>query len=88
LRKRSTLIESENQRRGRPGLAGNAIICSKCGAQLNPKRGSRRQLYCSYRCRPRAVIQIEVVAGWKWLEVISLDAVRTEIARLSREILP
>jgi len=54
LRASSTPIESKNQRRARAGRAGNAFVCSNCGAPLNPKRGSRRQLYCSNRCRDEA----------------------------------
>jgi hypothetical protein len=33
---------------------GNASTCEACGAPLRPKRGSRRQKYCSYRCRDEA----------------------------------
>jgi hypothetical protein len=36
------------------GRAGNSVVCVVCGAPLHPKRGSRRQLYCSYRCRDEA----------------------------------
>jgi hypothetical protein len=42
------------QKRGFAGRAGNALVCSACGSPLNPKRGSRRQLYCSYWCRDEA----------------------------------
>ena len=31
--------------------AGNARCCACCGRPLRPKRGSRQQRYCSYRCR-------------------------------------
>src|SRR6516164_2303458 len=34
--------------------AGNAVCCQKCGKPLHPKRGSRRQRYCSYKCRDEA----------------------------------
>src|SRR6516165_12083582 len=34
--------------------AGNAVCCQKCGKPLHPKRGSRRQQYCSYKCRDEA----------------------------------
>ena len=34
--------------------AGNALRCQKCGKPLHAKRGSRRQLYCSYKCRDEA----------------------------------
>ena len=54
LRGSSTPIELENQRRVHAGRAGNAFVCSNCRAPLNPKRGSRRQLYCSYWCRDEA----------------------------------
>ena len=54
MRAPSTPIEFENQRRVRGGRAGNAFVCSNCRAPINPKRGSRRQLYCSYRCRDEA----------------------------------
>ena len=40
--------------RNQGGHAGNAIYCQHCGAKLHPKRASRRQLYCSYRCRDEA----------------------------------
>ena len=33
---------------------GNSANCSNCGEPLNPKRGSRRQRFCSYRCRDEA----------------------------------
>jgi hypothetical protein len=33
---------------------GNAATCANCGEPLNPKRGSRRQSYCSYWCRDEA----------------------------------
>ena len=33
---------------------GNAGACTVCGKLINPKRGSRRQRYCSYRCRDEA----------------------------------
>jgi hypothetical protein len=36
------------------GRAGNASACATCGERLRPKRGSRRQRYCSYRCRDEA----------------------------------
>jgi hypothetical protein len=36
------------------GRAGNASACATCGKPLRPKRGSRRQCYCSYRCRDEA----------------------------------
>ena len=54
LRTPSTLIEPENQRRVRAGRAGNAFVCSNCGAVLTPNRASRRQRYCSYTCRDEA----------------------------------
>jgi hypothetical protein len=31
--------------------AGNLLCCANCGAALAPLRGSRRQKFCSYRCR-------------------------------------
>ena len=34
--------------------AGNAVCCQKCGKPLHPIRGSRRQRYCSYKCRDEA----------------------------------
>jgi hypothetical protein len=43
-------LAKENQ----AGRAGNAVCCQKCGEPLHPKRGSRRQLYCSYKCRDEA----------------------------------
>lgn len=36
------------------GRAGNGTACLGCGKPLHPKRGSRRQRYCSYRCRDEA----------------------------------
>jgi len=39
---------------GQAGRAGNAVCCQKCGKLLHPKRGSRRQQYCSYKCRDEA----------------------------------
>jgi hypothetical protein len=34
--------------------AGNAAACATCGEPLTPKRGSRRQRFCCYRCRDEA----------------------------------
>jgi hypothetical protein len=34
--------------------AGNAKCCQHCGRAFHPKRGSRRQRFCSYRCRDEA----------------------------------
>ena len=39
---------------GKGGRAGNALCCQKCGKPLHPKRGSRRQRYCGYKCRDEA----------------------------------
>jgi hypothetical protein len=36
------------------GRAGNLLRCAVCGAALAPRRGSRRQKFCSYRCRDEA----------------------------------
>ena len=36
------------------GRAGNGTRCLACGSTLHPKRTSRRQRYCSYRCRDEA----------------------------------
>ena len=33
---------------------GNAAVCAMCGEPLSPKRGSRRQMFCSARCRDAA----------------------------------
>jgi hypothetical protein len=33
---------------------GNRIICEKCGRALVPKRGSRRQRFCSDACKFKA----------------------------------
>jgi hypothetical protein len=33
---------------------GNAATCEVCKKALAPKRGSRRQSYCCYRCRNEA----------------------------------
>jgi hypothetical protein len=38
----------------RRGRAGNLACCEACGAALSPRRGSRRQKFCSYRCRDEA----------------------------------
>ena len=38
----------------RRGRAGNLACCEACGAALSPLRGSRRQKFCSYRCRDEA----------------------------------
>ncbi len=131
MRAPSTSIESKNQQFAPAGRAGNAFVCSNCGAALTPNRASRRQRYCSYTCRdearqarnfavsasarrgspaiprpvenngvgskpyeggfhgracgivgPHAVIEIEIVGGRKWSEIISADGVRTYVARL------
>ena len=34
--------------------AGNAVACERCGKALTPKRGSRRQRYCSDDCKQAA----------------------------------
>lgn len=34
--------------------AGNAIACESCGTPLTPKRGSRRQRFCSDACKQTA----------------------------------
>ena len=34
--------------------AGNATGCLVCGSAITPRRASRRQRYCSYRCRDEA----------------------------------
>jgi hypothetical protein len=36
------------------GRAGNARCCANCGRPIKPKRNSRRQRSCSYRCRDEA----------------------------------
>jgi hypothetical protein len=33
---------------------GNATACADCGQPIAPKRGSRRQQFCSERCQKRA----------------------------------
>jgi hypothetical protein len=33
---------------------GNCATCANCSEPLHPKRGSRRQRFCSYRCRDEA----------------------------------
>jgi hypothetical protein len=33
---------------------GNAHTCASCGAKMKPKRASRRQRFCSARCRSHA----------------------------------
>ena len=123
------------QKRGFAGRAGNALVCTNCGAAIIPKRASRRQRYCSYKCRdearrarnfaisattrrggpliprpvqnnsvrsrscegdfhdrasgmPRAVIELEILGGRKWHEVLSPDGVRVEVTRLSRKAAP
>jgi hypothetical protein len=125
------------QKRGFAGRAGNALVCSNCGVALTPKRASRRQRYCSYKCRDearrsrnfaisattrrgrpaiprsvensgvgstpckadfddrasgivgaRAVIDVEILRGRKWREVLSADGVRSEVAWLSRKAAP
>ena len=127
--------QSRHPRFTRAGRAGNALVCSNCGAALTPKRASRRQRYCSYKCRdearrarnfaisattrrgtpliprpvqnnsvrsrtcegsfhdrargiPRAVIEVEILGGRKWREVLSPDGVRVEVTRLSRKAAP
>jgi hypothetical protein len=50
----STREQSRHQRFTRAGRAGNALVCSNCGVALTPKRASRRQRYCSYKCRDEA----------------------------------
>lgn len=42
--------------------AGNAATCTSCGANLDPKRGSRRQRFCSDACRQSAF------RAKKWVE--------------------
>jgi hypothetical protein len=123
----------ENQRRLRAGRAGNAAVCSNCGVALTPKRASRRQRFCSYKCRDearrarnfaisattrrgspaiprsvensgvgstackgdfrdrassivgaRAVIDVEILGGRKWSEIVSADGVRSQVTWLSR----
>ena len=37
-----------------PLRAGNARTCIVCGSAIKPRRGSRRQKYCCYRCRDEA----------------------------------
>jgi hypothetical protein len=37
-----------------PLRAGNVLCCENCDATLRPKRGSRRQKFCSYKCRDEA----------------------------------
>ncbi len=37
-----------------PRRNGNAHACASCGTKLKPKRGSRRQRFCSPRCRSHA----------------------------------
>jgi hypothetical protein len=54
LRASSTLTDSKNQRLVRAGRAGSALVCSTCGALLNPKRGGRPPKFCSYHCRDEA----------------------------------
>jgi hypothetical protein len=127
--------QSRHQRFTRVGRAGNALVCTNCGAAIIPKRASRRQRYCSYKCRdearrarnfaisattrrgspliprpvqnnsvgsrsceadfhdrasgivgPRAVIEVEILGGRKWREVLSPDGVRVEVTRLSRAL--
>jgi hypothetical protein len=36
------------------GRAGNVWYCANCGRLINPKRASRRQRFCTYRCRDEA----------------------------------
>ncbi len=36
------------------GRAGNQAVCATCGTTLATQRASRRQKYCSYRCRDTA----------------------------------
>jgi hypothetical protein len=38
----------------RPRRAGNASRCLVCGSAIKPRRASRRQRYCSFRCRDEA----------------------------------
>jgi hypothetical protein len=38
----------------RPIRGGNASRCLVCGCLIKPRRASRRQRYCSYRCRDEA----------------------------------
>jgi len=109
------------------GRAGNARCCANCGRPINPKRNSRRQRYCNYRCRdaarrarnfveryptqaiprsvenrslistacngdfadrgysisgPLEVIASEIIAGWDWESIVSLDGVRCKVAQL------
>ena len=41
-----------------PGRAGNALVCTNCCAAIIPKRASRRQRYCSYKCRDEAITRL------------------------------
>lgn len=41
-------------RRPLPSRNGNAATCQTCGEQIAPKRGSRRQRFCSLRCKRRS----------------------------------
>ena len=42
---------------------GNAATCQTCGAKIAPKRGSRRQLFCSRRCKKRAYSDLKLSAA-------------------------
>lgn len=48
----NALVNAE--RSARKGRAGNGVSCLVCSSPLHPKRGSRRQKFCSYRCRDEA----------------------------------
>jgi hypothetical protein len=46
--------KAENSEQASRRRNGNAATCATCGERLRPKRGSRRQRHCSYRCRDEA----------------------------------
>jgi hypothetical protein len=44
-------VVAKSSSRSRQGRVGNGTHCLECGSLLRPKRGSRRQRYCSDACR-------------------------------------
>lgn len=45
------MLSNELSRQSQPRRNGNATVCRNCGAEIRPRRGSRRQAYCNDRCR-------------------------------------
>jgi predicted nucleic acid-binding Zn ribbon protein len=81
------------------GRVGNGVHCLVCSAALDPKRGSRRQRFCSNACRQsafrskkwgrrrKAITEIEM-GGLKAQEKLALAGLTSDAARSFIEQLP